>query len=779
MPKRPLAHEDNAEGQLNAGISAATTTIPLQSGDGAAFPTTYGGTATSGGTSTALNDTGIGASGFAVGDIIENITDGSYAVVLTINTNDIVTTPLVGGSDNTWQNGDVWAINRFVVTLVQYDDDGETVLKREKVLIRSRATDNLTVETSGRGYDGSSAQSFDSGDYVYQFTVAASFEGVYEVLADIMQTVETLDSRVDNKVSTTGVELHAVSATGNDAYVGVYSPVITSYTDGMLVSFEADVANTGNATFNGGGGAYNILKNKDQTLATGDIKAGQKVILQWDAGTTSWQMQSQIGNVPSTGTEYTYKSYTAGEDLGAGDLVAITAADTVKRVYMTGFGSPGTSTSTSSEAHGSERWKAIQISSTRWIILTKDSDGGGRVDAWTLIVDPDAGTITSLTMTVEVSTAMASVDYFDFDMIDSTKGVLVYGGGGLVRAKVLSGLDSGVTEGSEVIIETANSHRPRVQVYNTSHIIFTYIDEATVNNIVKCSQYSVSGTTLSAGTETNAYTTSSKNLRLHDFKQLGSSTTFVWFFKNVTDNIASCLVGTYNTGTAQFSSVGTETQFSGGDSGSAIGGYGSIGAYDSTHLILAWSDSTGLYFRTALVSGTTISYQAVVTSGLTITSNSEVSLTQWNARTWGVGCYTSGTSKGSVVEINRDLDSVVERATLTNSNDTLRKHGVFLQINPKKVCTVVWDDAASDTLKANMYTPTTNYDSYIGCMAAAVDVSIAGDVITSGYSDDFSGLTAGTPYYLDTGGLYVSSVNGTPRRAFVAKDATEAQIVNA
>lgn len=319
MANRPLKHEDNAEGQLDSGISASTGTLALASGDGAAFPTTYTGSATSGGDANTLNSTGIGASGIAVGDLIENVTDGSYAIVLDVNTDDIETTPLYGGTGNTWDNSDVWAVNRFVVTLINYDVDGTTVLKREKVLIRSRSTDNLTVETVpslARGYDGSTAQSFDADDYVYLFTVANSFDGVLQVMSDTLRQLQTTNDTVDTKVTNTFAELHGVSSAGSDAYVIALDPVVSSYTDGMVVSFEADVANTGNATLNAGGGAYNILKEGDQTLASGDIKAGQKVIVQWDAGTTIWQMQSQIGN-PPIASGYDFNDCTAGENINA------------------------------------------------------------------------------------------------------------------------------------------------------------------------------------------------------------------------------------------------------------------------------------------------------------------------------------------------------------------------------------------------------------------------------------------------------------------------------
>src|SRR4051812_43927719 len=94
----PLSTTDLAAGQLNSGISASTTSIPLQSGQGALFPQPYSGTCTSVGTAPTLNCTGIsatiGGSG-QVGKFIQNFTDGSVAVITAVATNALTTTALL------------------------------------------------------------------------------------------------------------------------------------------------------------------------------------------------------------------------------------------------------------------------------------------------------------------------------------------------------------------------------------------------------------------------------------------------------------------------------------------------------------------------------------------------------------------------------------------------------------------------------------------------------------------------------------------------------------
>lgn len=296
MNRKLYKHKDNAEGQLNAGISASTLTIPLQSGQGALFPTTCTGSATSGGTTTTLNSTGIqaalAAASLAAGDIIENVTDGSYAIIKSITTNAIVTTRLKGGSDNTWQNSDVWAINRFVITLVKYDTDGETVLQREKVLIQSRSGDNLTVNTTGRGFDGSTAASFATGDHVYLFMTSAALDGIQQSLAQAYLDIDEL--------KTAETVYFGNDSGSTDSYAATISNFPSAYSVGQRVIFRANTANSGASTLNINSiGAVAIKKDYNQDLADNDILAGEICDVTYDG--TYWQITARRQTGSPTG----------------------------------------------------------------------------------------------------------------------------------------------------------------------------------------------------------------------------------------------------------------------------------------------------------------------------------------------------------------------------------------------------------------------------------------------------------------------------------------------
>jgi len=96
--------------------SYAAATVTLVAGDT--------GTATSAGTGTVLNDTGIELGTLEVGDVIRNTVDGSFAWIKEILTNQVITTQLEGGGDNTWDNTDTWESNTLAVAYVNGVDTG-------------------------------------------------------------------------------------------------------------------------------------------------------------------------------------------------------------------------------------------------------------------------------------------------------------------------------------------------------------------------------------------------------------------------------------------------------------------------------------------------------------------------------------------------------------------------------------------------------------------------------------------------------------------------------
>ena len=121
----------------------------------------------------------------------------------------------------------------------------------------------------------------------------------------------------------------AADAEASDTYVITLAPAPSAYATGQVFHFSANTANTGAATLNVNGlGAITIKKLHDTDLATGDIEAGQHVMVEYDG--TNFQMQSQIaaagggGGGLSLTTKGDLHSYDTGDvrlPVGADDTV--------------------------------------------------------------------------------------------------------------------------------------------------------------------------------------------------------------------------------------------------------------------------------------------------------------------------------------------------------------------------------------------------------------------------------------------------------------------------
>ena len=301
-----LAPKNNSVDATIAGsLGAGDTAIALTSGHGASYmPSISRGSATSTGDARTLNDTGDLGS-VAVGDYIYNLTDASWAVVVDISSapNSIRTSPLEGGSDNTWTSGDVWVIGLFVATLAQFDVSG-TVLKRERVLVTNRVTDTLTVV---RGHDGDTPQSFDALDSIQILVEENQVEELHKAVRNIIGKIDALHRGIPFTATTTG---------SSNAYAATIGITVTDYADlvGVPLTLISNFGNTGASTLNINGlGAKNIYKGNGATaLTTDNIASAQLFTVVYDG--TQFQLQSPSAtsdDAPPTGSVMPYAAETA------------------------------------------------------------------------------------------------------------------------------------------------------------------------------------------------------------------------------------------------------------------------------------------------------------------------------------------------------------------------------------------------------------------------------------------------------------------------------------
>lgn len=789
MAKRPLAFKDNVDCQLDGNISAAATTIPLVSGNGALLPQTYNGAATSGGSSTALNSTGIGSSGVAVNDIIENVTDGSYAVVISVSTDAIVTSPLVGGSDNTWQNSDVWAVNRFIITLVQFDVDGETILKREKVLVRARVGDSLTVETGGRGYDGSSAQSFVAGDHVYQFTIAAAFAGINVMLADMVRTATTLAALVDTKVTNTGAEIFVASSTGNDTYAATSTPAVAALTNGLTLRLKVDVGNTDGATFNFCGlGAKNIYKIDGATaLVTGDFIANGIYTLGYNTslngGSGGWLLVSPSALGPAVGTDNTVFPYTCGENVSQGDLLAITATDTVKRyaptALPTSYDQAVSLASTFAYSNAARGGVISNMSTTVKALIYADSNAGSAAASLLRIpMTPSSGLPGTLTTQLNV---MALVDPTTVDAVPcGASKTLIASSKANSFSGVVADLAGSISLGTPVAIDTSNVSEGFCEYISDSHVLF--FARNTSGASVDFYKYTLSGTTLSTSSTGTVFTLAGKTFVLKGVRRFGTSDYFLFIVQNDTDSTAQAVIAHYNQGTSSFDVVGTVTNFTGSQQLlNTAGSFATMASLDDTHIIVQCPSSTTVD-QTFLVSRSSGSSTTPVFGAFNSYTGGTAhgySLSRLNARC-AVSCAMSGTTLTMKVwEVDTTGTDIAVRVSTTRTTPPglsgLVSNGLCagFYVNPTRIGLAGIDDSSNDwSVGSGLYTlpPHAGIATLAGVAAGSVNV------IDGGHCDDVSGLTAAQKYYADIGGLLTLDSNGSPDKIGRSKDTTEIQV---
>jgi hypothetical protein len=117
-----------------------------KSGSTFTFPATQSGTATSEGTATTLNATGIGAKNIIEGDTIRNTTDNQFAIVLSVSTNSVTTTALSGGA--VWNNTDGYSVHTLAVTYISGTDTATVPLMNEETNASGVATESYNFGSS-------------------------------------------------------------------------------------------------------------------------------------------------------------------------------------------------------------------------------------------------------------------------------------------------------------------------------------------------------------------------------------------------------------------------------------------------------------------------------------------------------------------------------------------------------------------------------------------------------------------------------------------------------
>jgi len=107
---------------------------------------------------------------------------------------------------------------------------------------------------------------------------------------DLTQLSTAIQSMIDAQSGN-----YALDTGAADAYVIALDPVITAYTDGMVVRFKVLNANaTATPTLDAGGGAVTIVNDQGGAVAAGDMPAGSIITAVYDAASSKWMITTSV-----------------------------------------------------------------------------------------------------------------------------------------------------------------------------------------------------------------------------------------------------------------------------------------------------------------------------------------------------------------------------------------------------------------------------------------------------------------------------------------------------
>lgn len=454
-----------------------------------------------------------------------------------------------------------------------------------------------------------------------------------------------------------------------------------------------------------------------------------------------------IGNDPSVPRQ---EHAVASGTLTDGTPVIVNSDGTVSVVAATSssVGSTVTFNSGSSEM---KIGAAYDSNSNRVVIAYKDAANS---NYGTAIV----GTVSGTSISFGTAVVFLSGNNDDGGIcFDSTNNKIV-----IVTRDTTSGVDDGkafvgtvsgtsISFGSAVTYETNNPGRNRVVFDSVSGKVAVLYSEGSSPFQARCRIGTVSGTSISFGTEANL----SSN-RLNNFEAaFNSDGKLVYAGYDVTNSLGKVLLGTIS---------GTDISFS-SETSLGVQAYPKATVYDSSNdkFLILYADASSSEALTGVVttlSGTTFSFgTAVRINGSSNQSDMYVNGASYNALS------------GTIVAAFRDRDNsnqgTVVDITISGTSLTVGSETVF-ETGDTRFINTAYDSTAQKTVinfrdvddssygKALVYTSASNNltsENYIG-IARSGAADTAGAIIdTQGaIADNLTGLTAGQSYYVQTDG---------------------------
>jgi hypothetical protein len=450
---------------------------------------------------------------------------------------------------------------------------------------------------------------------------------------------------------------------------------------------------------------------------------------------------------------------TAGQALAAGEVVTISTDGNVYRANVTGFSTAnaGTATTLGSTELGSQSKMYWFDTATPTIksFLGHDQDvGTDGLKALRVTTDANYNAISSTATGAPSPTVSPS--YYDAILHNGdTQVTIAYGNGASYEAVSYNDLAGTPSPGSAIVLDAAGTGSAITDTASAGILVAFGGTNAQAD--LTSFKITFSGTAL---TESTNATLVSGGTSINPYAA-GRFTGTNFIAVLYTDNsVGKIIIAEYNPTTGGWTTIGTPVNIG---AGSAF-----LSPLSSTAMAVLVDSGTDLVAYTVTRSGVV----ATVSSPLAVVNGANaqaITFKKLGKYTFMAGCETTAGGVLQLIATDRDFTgfSLIGSAITNDSVDNRAIAGCLL--TPNRWLAIYQD--SNTTTSINTRQLTTNFNSTIGVIEAAVASSGTEDVITHGYSNSFTGLTAGTAYYTTLDGQLTSSAVGTG----VFTSATETQ----
>lgn len=471
------------------------------------------------------------------------------------------------------------------------------------------------------------------------------------------------------------------------------------------------------------------------------------------------------------------EAYECGQTVQKDGVAAQESDGKIYRTRATAFSTENTETAASnsgSRATFGRKPKLLNISSTVKIWLRAGSGNQGYRNR--VVVSPTSSSISSQSGAVVTSN---SCNWVDGCTLTSTTALLVYSNSGAstIYAKVLSGLDSGVTLNAETSYSTDVSFNTPIVVAKVSSTKAVVFFRDSTNKNIYAMPVTISGTTVAFGSASVVVAGGASSLDplCAETFEGSSPTRIALAYHDFTDAWSYVICVEYD-GSSTFSS-GSSVQLG---SSNTIG-QNTLHAYlaatsNNSRMAIVYTDNhsfngvtSSSNFKTALISR----------AGNTLTLNDTTtlqSLSGWStlppwptiqrissSYTFIVSCFSGLNTYASYLMVwdgEMALDQVGSALSTDLTSATEKHVPIFVYHSPGRVM-MCGSSAANDFGYAKTVDLTTNYSAAIG-IAQATRRPTHLNYVSIGGRVSYSGLTSGTAYYADLdGGLTTFALGGT------------------